>query len=109
MADIDVENVAPGKPEVSQDDKLWALLGYIVPVIALLALLLEEKKERPFVRYHAVQALILGVITIVASATVCGWILVWIYAIYVGIRAYQGEWVEIPFFTDFARQQGWIE
>ena len=108
MADIDVENLNPDGPEVTQDDKLWALLSYIFPLIALIALLLEEKKDRPFVRYHAVHALVLAVVIIITSFTVCGWALVWIYSIYLGVKAYGGEWVTIPWVTDFARDQGWI-
>lgn len=105
---VGVENVPPGSSDVSDDDKLWALLGYIVPVVALLALLLEDKKDRPFIRYHAVQSLILAVIGILVSWTLCGWPLVWIYAIYVGFLSYQGQWVTIPFVTDFCKNQGWI-
>ena len=32
-------------PEITSDDKLWAMLGYLIPLIALVALLMEEKKR----------------------------------------------------------------
>lgn len=105
---IGVENVPPGSSDVTDDDKLWALLGYIIPIIALIALLLEEKKDRPFIKYHAVQALVLGVISLILNATICGGLLVWLYAIYVGFLAYQGQWATVPFVTDFSKNQGWI-
>ncbi len=105
---IGVENVPPGSSDVTDDDKLWALLGYIVPIIALIALLIEEKKDRRFVKYHAVQALVLGVISLILNATICGGLLVWFYAIYVGFMAYQGQWVTVPIVTDFCKDQGWI-
>jgi uncharacterized membrane protein len=93
---------------ITSDDKIWALLGYIIGIVALLALLLEDKKDRPFLRYHAVQALMLWVITVVLSVTVCLWILPWAYGIFVGIQAYQGQWTTIPGLTDFGINQGWI-
>jgi uncharacterized membrane protein len=94
--------------EITSDDRIWALLGYIIGIIALLALLLEEKKDRPFVRYHAIQAMMLWVITVLLSFTVCLWILPWAFGIFVGIQAYQGQWTSVPVLTDFARGQGWI-
>lgn len=94
--------------EITDDDKLWALLGYIFPLIALLGLLLEDKKARPFIKYHAVHALLIAVVVIILSWTVCFWILPWVYGIYVGVKAYQGEWVEVPVLTDMAKGQGWV-
>ncbi|MEW6094359.1 MAG: hypothetical protein AB1531_10390, partial [Chloroflexota bacterium] len=53
----------PMTPDITQDDKLWALLSYIFsPLSPLIVLLMEEKKSRPFIKFHAVQALILGLI-----------------------------------------------
>jgi hypothetical protein len=46
--------------EVSDDDKLWAMLSWIPfvgIVLAILALLMEPQKDRAFVRFHAVQAI----------------------------------------------------
>ena len=33
------------QPQVSSDDKLWAALGYPIPIIAIIVLLMEEKKN----------------------------------------------------------------
>jgi uncharacterized membrane protein len=93
---------------ITSDDKLWALLGYIIGFIALLALLLEDKKDRPFIRYHAIQALMLWAITVLLSFTVCLWILPWGFGIFVGIQAYQGQWASVPVLTDFGKNQGWL-
>lgn len=107
---IDVDNMDNmDKPEVTDDDKLWALLGYILPIVAIIMLVMEDKKNRPFIKYHAIHGLMFGVLTAVLSATVCGWIISWAYGIYVGFQAYQGEWVVVPAMTDFAKNQGWIE
>ena len=99
---------ALGTEELTQDDKLWSLLSYIfAPVIGIIMLLIEDKKDRPFIKYNAWVSIILGVVAIVLSWACVG-ILVWIYAIYLGIKSYQGDWVEVPLVTDFVKKQGWV-
>ena len=111
------ENVAPmeGVAEITDDDKLWALLSWLFWPIAIVVLLLEDKKQRPFIKYNAVQSIAVGVVGGVLSAVLsfvvvgCFVGVAWvIYAIYLAIKAYQGEWVAIPFITDFCKNQGWI-
>jgi uncharacterized membrane protein len=93
--------------EITQDDKLWALLSYIFcPLIGIIVLLMEDKKSRPFIKYNAVVSIVLGVLVALLSWACIG-ILVWFYAIYLGIKSYQGEWVEVPVVSDFVRNQGW--
>lgn len=98
-----------GGEEITDDDRLWALLSWFW-LIAIIALLMEDKKARPFIRYNAVLSLAYSVVwAVVGSVTVgCLAIVGLIYAIYLAIQAYQGEWVEIPFITDFCKNQGWI-
>ena len=94
--------------DITSDDKLWALLSYIFGIVAIIVLLLEDKKNRPFIKYHAVNALLLWVVIFLTS-WLCGLgLIVWIYAIYLGIKAYGGDWVEVPALTDFGRKQGWM-
>jgi uncharacterized membrane protein len=104
-----------GGEEVTDDDKLWALLSWLFWPIAVIVLLLEDKKQRPFIKYHAVQALAVGVVGYVISGVlsviVVGcvlWFVVLIYQIYLAVKSYQGEWVEVPVITDFCKNQGWI-
>jgi uncharacterized membrane protein len=97
---------------ISSDDKLWALLGYILsPLVPIILLLMEDKKSRPFIKYHAVQALALGAVEVVLIFLAVGFCispLLFIYAVYCGIKAYQGEYVKIPVITDLVRNQGWV-
>lgn len=99
----------PMNPEVTSDDKLWALLSYLFPVIAIILLFMEDKKARPFIKFHAVQSLAATVVlTILATVTFgCGSIL-FLALIWWGIEAYQGKMVEIPFITNFIKGQGWV-
>jgi uncharacterized membrane protein len=96
----------PTGGEVTQDDKLWALLSYIFPPLVGIIMLLIEKKDRPFVKYNAVVSIILGILVVLLSWACIG-VLVWFYALYLGIKSYQGEWVEVPVISDFVRNQGW--
>jgi uncharacterized membrane protein len=97
----------PMNPEITSDDKLWALLAYIFsPLVPIILMLMEDKKNRPFIRAHNAQALVLGIIMVITSWFCIG-ILVWLYQIYCGIQAYQGKTVEVPVITNFVKGQGW--
>jgi len=106
-------------PDATSDDKLWALLSYVIPIIIpIVILLMEDKKNRPFIKAHAMQALVWGVIWVVVGGIISGVLafvfiglcippLLWILSIYWGIQAYQGKYVNIPLVTNFVKQQGW--
>lgn len=103
-------------PDVTSDDKLWALLSWLLsPLLPIIVLILEDKKARPFIKYHAIQALAIGILNMLVSAilgpVIIGCFLgvgLFIYQIYLGIQAYNGEWVQVPFLTDFVKGQNWI-
>ena len=93
--------------EITSDDKLWAALTYVFsPIVPIVLMLMEDKKNRPFIKAHNAQALILGIITIVTSGFCVG-ILVWFYQLYLAYQAYQGLTVEVPVITNFCKGQGW--
>jgi uncharacterized membrane protein len=93
--------------DVTQDDKLWAMLAYVFsPLIPIILMFMEDKKNRPFIKSHNMQALILGIITVVTSGFCVG-ILVWFYQLYCAYQAYQGLEVKVPVISDFVRNQGW--
>ncbi|MGD8458271.1 MAG: hypothetical protein PVF83_17985 [Anaerolineales bacterium] len=102
-----------GFPEVTSDDKLWAALAYVFsPLVPIILLLLEDKKDRPFIRAHNAQALIIGIIMMFAIPIVavftfgCG-TLIWLIMLYWAYKAYQGELINIPVVSDFVKGQGW--
>ncbi len=106
--------MVPPQMDITDDDKLWSLLSWIfAPLVPIIVILMEDKKSRPFIKYNAINALIVGGLITVLSAVTAGigclilWI-VWIYQIYLGIKAYKGETVTVPVVTDFAKKQGWI-
>ena len=114
-------------PEISSDDRLWAALGYPIGIIALIMLLIEGKKDRPFIKFHAVQALALTVALIIIEIVVnildavlsrlhlgiCGLVgcflpILWLLLFWPGILAFQGKYFDVPVVTKFLRGQHWI-
>lgn len=107
----------PLNPEISSDDKLWAALGYPIPIVAIIALLMEEKKDRPFIKFHAIQSiafnvaiwaiiLIFSVVTLGIGA-VCAPVL-WLVTLWPAFDSYSGKYTEIPVVTNFIKGQGWV-
>jgi uncharacterized membrane protein len=107
------QNASPS--DITSDDKLWALLCYLLtPIVPIIVLLMADKKARPFIKAHTAQALAWGVILwavsgILAAVIIGGCIglLGIVLNIYWGIKAYQGEFITIPVITDFVKKQGW--
>ena len=113
---------------ITSDDKLWAALGYPIPLIALIMLLIEEKKKRKFIKYHAVQALSLLVVLIVVEIVIsilnvilsnlhigfiglvfsCLTPFMWLLLLWPAYLAYQGKYFEVPVVTKFLKSQKWI-
>jgi len=105
-------------PNITSDDKLWALLAYLfTPIIPIILMLLEDKKNRPFIKAHNAQALAFGIVGWAISALlspVVGigcviWVVLVVFQIIWGLKAHKGEYVTIPVITDFVKKQGWAD
>ncbi len=102
---------------ITSDDKLWALLAYVLsPIVPIIILLMADKKDRPFIRAHNAQALAWGVFNLVGGTILSAVLIfcfgapsliIWAVGVYWGIKAYQGEYVTIPVLTNFVKGQGW--
>ena len=113
--DIDIMNDEMNLEGPSDDDRLWSMLAYIfTPLVPIIILVMEDKKDRPFIKAHNMQALVLGIVNVVI-AVFFGWLIVplclnaalFIYVLYLGFQAYQGQKVTIPVITNFVKSQGW--
>ena len=99
--------------EVTSDDKLMAALAYVFsPLVPIIFLLMEDKKNRPFIKAHNAQALAIGVILIIvvpiiATLTLGSGAILWLIMLFWAYKAYKGEYVNIPVVTDFVKKQGW--
>lgn len=99
----------------TDNDRLWAALAWIPvsplwPLVSILVLLLEDTKERPFVRYNAIVSMVLGLALIPLSIVTlgCGAI-IYVVFFWWAFEAYNGRVVEIPVISDWVRKQGWVE
>ncbi len=117
-----VEAAAPptrSTGETTSDDKLWALLAYVFsPLVPIIIMFMEDKKNRPYLKLHNMQALVAGV-AILAISLILGAIPVincvspvlafalWLLMVYYGLQAYNGKPVTIPVITEFVKKQGW--
>lgn len=104
-------------PDLTSDDKLWAALGYPIPIVAIIVLLMEEKKSRPFIKFHAVQSLVfnvaLWVAIVLVTAVTLGFgglcaPLIWLVTLWPAWESYQGKYLELPFITEFIKKQNWV-
>jgi uncharacterized membrane protein len=99
--------------DITSDDKLFAALAYVFsPIVPVILMLMEDKKNRPFIKAHNAQALVLGIIMIVVvpilAAFTCGiGAILWLIMLYWAYKAYQGQYITIPVITDFCKKQGW--
>jgi uncharacterized membrane protein len=96
--------------ESTSDDRLWAALSYVPiiwPFVAIIVLLMEDKKNRPYIKFHAVQALATGAAAVILSFLCIGF-LIFLYMWYLAYLAYQGQDATVPFITDFIKKQGWV-
>jgi uncharacterized membrane protein len=121
---------APTEP--TSDDKLWCGLSYfsqfVIPVVLPLILLFSEQtKGKEFVRHHAVTSLgliaasavfeivafiLYSIIIVILPPLACVLWLLFLAPIvpfvYYGIKALRGEYVEVPYLSEFLRKQGWL-
>lgn len=103
--------------DLTSDDKLWGALSYVfAPIVGIIVLLMEDKKSRPFIKFHAVQSIAVSIVFWILAAIITtvtigfGGLcvpLLWLVFLYWAYQAYQGQMVNIPVVTNFIKQQGW--
>jgi len=108
------EMVGGSRPDLTSDDKLWAALSWLPPtplwpLLAVLALLLEDTKNRRFIRYNAILSLATGVILIPITIVTlgCGALLYLVF-FYWAYQAFVGQEVRVPWLSDWIKKQGWV-
>jgi uncharacterized membrane protein len=114
----------PPAGDITDQDKLMAALSYPIPLVAIIILIAEDMKDRPFQRFHAIQALAVNVVLWVGIgvlACILGAVtffigglcaiaapFLWLVTLYWAYEAYQGKYFEIPYLTEFLRGQNWL-
>ena len=126
------EPQGPRPPSLTDNERLLAGLSYlsqlVVPAVMPVVLMLtDETKKSDFVRFHAVHGLALFVASVIYElAAVIVFVIIgaivpflacltWILflapvavLIYYGVLAFQGRRDEIPWLTQFLRDNNWL-
>ncbi len=91
----------------SESSKILAALGYVLVVPAIIALFLDPYKTEKFVRFHAFQAIALWLAAMVLGLVPFVGVLVgfaaFVYAIFLAVKTWGGEYVEIPVLYGFIK------
>ena len=104
----------PPGSDITPDDRMWAALAWLPitplwPLLAVVALLLENTKDRPFVRYNAILSIATGVVLIPLSIVTLGCAaLLYLVFFYWAYQAMMGQEVRVPFLSDWVKRQGWV-
>ncbi len=112
---VDIDQDAKGKSSTGMDPKIAVLIAYLFSLLGGLIIYFIEK-ENKFVKWHAMQALILGIIQIIGIVVVSvllgmipfvgwflfswlGWVLsavVWVFGLVALIQAFSGKTYRVP-------------
>ena len=77
---------------------------------------IKAKKERPFIRYHAVQAIVFSIVLLllILLITIVTFLfgsisaLIWFAMFWPAYDAYKGNYTKIPYITRYIRKRGWV-
>ena len=100
--------------EITPNDRTWAALSWLPttplwPILAIAALLMEDTKDRLFIRHNAALSIATGLLLIPLAIVTCGAAaLIYFVFFYWAYLAYQGETVEVPVVSEWVKKQGWI-
>ncbi len=110
--DVNQNPAAPPVANAGLADNVAGALAYVTIIPAILFLVLDPYKTRPFIRFHAFQSLALAVVWVCFSfimiIPILGWIIgilgllvlfcTWIFCI---VKAYGGAMFKLPVLGDF--------
>ena len=98
------------------DVNVAAALSYFL-IIAIVWLVLEPYNKNRFIRFHAIQAIALAVVSmglsiVLGMIPVLGWIMliflplvIFVAAVISAVKAFQNQWFKLPVIGDFAEKQ----
>ena len=116
-----LQSVEPQDQDIDDNDRLMAALAYLLWFLGSAIILLSaDMRARPYLRYHAMQALGLSTVLSVGSFVVlvmsfvfcCIGLLLLIplaITLYYAYEAYQAKYFRIPVITNVMASEGWLE
>jgi len=89
----------------------YFILTYLLSFLSGIAVLVLYGDTNSRLKLHALQAILLGIISVVVAAifnlllpplgSISG-LLIWVYGMYIGLEAYSGNDIDIPIVSEFA-------
>ncbi len=75
----------------------------------IIVYLFTNKKEDKYLKFHAMQAILLGIVITIIGLLPIPFIgiislILWVYGLYVGYKASEGMDIEMPVIGDFAKE-----
>lgn len=106
------EQLGITEAHIGDDEKMWGALSQLVPIIGLAVVFaLDEQKNKPYVRYHAVNSVMVTILGTVLTIVSCGLGgTVWALAtLFLAWKAYEGNVFEVPFVSQFLLDKGYLD
>lgn len=120
-----MQNATEGKSALGLDGNITAVIGYIIPLVALILVFME--KDNKFVRFHSIQSLLyaVAIFIVLISLTIFSVILAFISGtlatlfslisllvwlgilagvLFLAFKAYQGQMFKLPVIGDMAEK-----
>lgn len=88
-------------------NKVLALIAFLLGWLGIIFVFLDQGKQDPWLRFMAWQAFFLGLASIVLSMVTFGiaWFIIFIMQIVYGLKAFKGEYFEVPLIGGMAKNQ----
>ena len=99
------------KSRASDKDIIYFLTYLLTWITGLIVYFTKAKTDKK-AKFHSIQAMLLGLLSAIISIFILPflpivWILsllIWIYGLYIGYRAYSGMPANIPYLSDYAQK-----
>ncbi len=91
-----------------KDENFLYIVAYVLEWLSGIVVFAVAKQSEKRLRFHALQAVFLGILaTVLSFIPVIGWflgVLLWLAGIVIGIKAYQGEDINLPILGEYAKK-----
>lgn len=93
-----------------ESNKVLALIAFLLGWLGIIFAFLDQGKNDPWLRFMAWQAFFLGLASIILSMVTFGiaWFIIFIMQIIYALKAYKGEYFEVPLIAGLAKSQAKI-
>lgn len=93
----------------TSDDKLWGALAHassyiLIPGVGAILLYVIYKDKSPYIRYHAVQSMVVQLVIYIIGGITCGLgLILLLIPLWGAWKAYEGDWDGYPLLGGFGK------